>query len=258
MASQRSDPGMYLTDLAQAEEFAKRPVREHGAEREAEALRRLARVFAGQPEDLLQELVDTALELCGADSSGISLREGDKFRWIVTAGLFSRFVNGGTPRDFSPCGTCLDRNKPQLFSVNRTYYDYLGIVAEPVEEGILLPWRVDDTEGTIWVVSHSEAHRFDREDYRLVQSLADFSAIAIRHRNDQALLLEQEKRATEIRLINDLAHSINNPLQSLTNLAYLASESEGTEPKALAREMSADLTRLTELVRKILTLPTIE
>ncbi|MFZ0312925.1 MAG: GAF domain-containing protein [Candidatus Korobacteraceae bacterium] len=256
MASQTSDPGMYVSDLAQAEEFANRPVREHAAEREAEALRRLARVFADQPEDILQELVDTALELCEADSSGISLREGDKFRWIVTAGKFSRFVNGGTPRDFSPCGTCLDRNAPQLFRVNQTYYDYLGIIAEPVEDGILIPWRVDDTEGTIWVVSHSEAHRFDREDYRLVQSLSDFSAIAIRHRNNQAMLMEQEKLAAVTKLVNELAHRINNPLQSLTNLVYLASKSEGAEAKALGREMSADLTSLTDLVKRILTLPT--
>ena len=51
--------------------------------------------------------------------------------------------------------------------------------------------------------------------------------------------------------------NINNPLQSLTNLVYLAAETQsGTDAKTLAQEMSSDLKRLSELVRKMLELPT--
>jgi PAS domain S-box-containing protein len=73
----------------------------------------------------------------------------------------------------------------------------------------------------------------------------------------EAALMEQEKLAATTKLLNELAHNINNPLQGLTNLVYLAAETEsGTDAKTLAQEMSNDLARLTELVRKILELPT--
>jgi PAS domain S-box-containing protein len=72
----------------------------------------------------------------------------------------------------------------------------------------------------------------------------------------EAALMEQEKLATTTKLLNELAHNINNPLQSLTNLVYLATETpNGTDAKTLAKEMSGDLKRLSELVRKILELP---
>ena len=73
----------------------------------------------------------------------------------------------------------------------------------------------------------------------------------------EAALMEQEKLATATKLLNELAHNINNPLQSLTNLVYLAAETQnGTDAKTLAQEMSNDLKRLSELVRKMLELPT--
>jgi hypothetical protein len=44
-----------------------------------EGLHRLAVAFVESPETILQELINTAVRLCGADSAGISIeREGDK------------------------------------------------------------------------------------------------------------------------------------------------------------------------------------
>ena len=85
---------------------------------------------------------------------------------------------------------------------------------------------------------------------KIVRDISDQKAI-------EAALLEREKLTTTTRLLNELAHNINNPLQSLTNLVYLAAETQsGTDAKTLAREMENDLKRLSELVRKILELPT--
>ena len=53
-----------------------------------------------------------------------------------------------------------------------------------------------------------------------------------------------------------LAHQINNPLQSLMNLVYLASTGEsGGDAKELAAELSDHLRRLSVLVSKLLALP---
>jgi PAS domain S-box-containing protein len=85
---------------------------------------------------------------------------------------------------------------------------------------------------------------------KIVRDISDQKAI-------EAALLEREKLTTTTKLLNELAHNINNPLQSLTNLVYLASETQsGTDARTLAQEMSDDIKRLSELVRKILELPT--
>ena len=61
---------------------------------------------------ILQQLVETALELCGAQSAGISLLEEENgqpiFRWHGVAGEYAPHLWSTTPREFSPCGTVLD------------------------------------------------------------------------------------------------------------------------------------------------------
>ena len=86
--------------------------------------------------------------------------------------------------------------------------------------------------------------------------LADFAAMAIRHQRQQKTLLEQESAAAAAAMANDLAHQINNPLQSLTNLAFMAEQGKGiSDVKTLGQEMSADLVRLSTLVGKLLAIP---
>lgn len=73
----------------------------------ADALVTLARTLANSPERLLQKLVATALTLCRAQSSGISLLEEENgrkiFRWHALAGDYAPHLWGTTPREFSPC-----------------------------------------------------------------------------------------------------------------------------------------------------------
>jgi hypothetical protein len=199
--------------------------------------------------------VDIAVEFCGAESAGISLEEVDeagqlRFRWIAIAGSFSKYLNGTTPRNYSPCGTCLDSGRPQLYRVTKPYYDYLGVVARPITDGMLIPWSSDDVRGTIWAVAHKSRETFDLDDYRLLNSLADFASIAIRHqRRDELLQKQNEARASAARA-HELAHQINNPLQSLTNALYLAGHGGATED--YLRIASQELSALSQLVQKLL------
>src|ERR1700744_2014269 len=66
-ANSQIDTGMHLRDLLSDEAFARRQKRSD-PNRESLALRRLSRLFAEAEESVLQELVDTAVALCGADS----------------------------------------------------------------------------------------------------------------------------------------------------------------------------------------------
>jgi hypothetical protein len=59
-------------------------------------MNRLARIFVENPTTILQELVTAAVELCGADSAGISVVQDNStddnfYHWVATAGQYSGF-----------------------------------------------------------------------------------------------------------------------------------------------------------------------
>lgn len=206
---------------------------------------------------MLKKLVDVAVEYCGADSAGISLEEKNadtgemQFRWVAIAGSFAQYLHGTTPRFFSPCGTCLSSGRPQHYKVTKPYYDFLGVTAEPITDGLLVPWEGEDIRGTIWAVAHSSSEAFDLEDYKLLRSLADFALIVLRHQAREATLREAEKTQAVAAIANQLAHQINNPLQCLTNGLYLASQG-GLDAAQHLNQAIEDLAALSDLVRKLL------
>ena len=88
-------------------------------------------------------------------------------------------VGGGTPRDFGPCGTVLDRNEALLFSHPERDFPYFAQFSPLLEEGLLIPFFIGgEAVGTIWVVAHDQTRRFDAEDFRVLTSLATFAAAA--------------------------------------------------------------------------------
>jgi hypothetical protein len=247
------DTGMHLRDLLADEDFRRRKSQPREANRESLALRRLSRLFAENGESVLQELVNMAVEFCGADSAGISLEEPETetFRWIAIAGSFEPYLEGRTPRRYSPCGTCLDTDRPQLYTVTKPYYEYLGVVAKPIVDGMLIPWSNEFLRGTIWAVSDSSSEAFSPEDYELLRSLADFASIILRHQHQQELLRAGERDRAAAEMAHQLAHRINNPLQSLTNTIFLARHGSGNIEEYLA-QAEADLEQLSRQVAKLL------
>ena len=173
------DSGVLIEDLLDSDEFLSRRHREERAtDRETLAIRRLQEGHFESSQAVLQELVEIAVDCCHADSAGISVEEVNEkselqFRWIVVAGSFARYLNGTTPRFYSPCGTCIDRGVAQHFQVTHPYYNFLGVNAEPIKDGILIPWRSEGMLGTLWLVSHSAKDAFDKSDYEFLHTIAD-------------------------------------------------------------------------------------
>src|SRR6202012_838361 len=114
------------------------------------------------------------------------------FQWIAVSGSFAPYLGGRTPRAHSPCGTCLDTGRPQLYGVTQPYYDFLGVTADPIRDGILIPWSNGHLKGTLWVVSHSSSEAFDFEDYEFLKSVSEFAAIILRHQARQDQLRDSE------------------------------------------------------------------
>ena len=255
------DSGLEVIDLEDDLEFAHRRLHERDVLVQMEGMKRLASAFVDRPETILQELVNAAVELCGADSAGISVEREDGsdaqfYKWVATAGEYEGFLDAILPRSPSACGVCLERGRPQLFRVSQQFFDILGVEAPLVTDGILLPWHVQATRGTIFIMAHGRAEAFDGDDLRMMRLLADFAAMGVRQQTQQKLLMERERVAAAAAMANDLAHEINNPLQSLTNILYLAAEGEdGRDAKVLGRQASGDLQRLSVLVKRLLELP---
>ncbi len=255
------ESGLEVLDLRSDPAFAARKLHTRDIGLQMEGLQRVSRALLETPETVLQELVRAAVELCGADSAGISIEKEDGsdeefYHWIATAGEYSGFLNAILPREPSACGLCLERGHPQHFTVSKKFFDILGVEAPLVTDGILLPWRTEDTRGTIFVMAHGRTEAFDENDTRLMTMLADFAAMGYRQQKQQARLISQERAAAAAQMANRLAHEINNPLQSMTNSAYLVAEgSPDCDSKALGQELSKDIQRLSDLVSELLSLP---
>lgn len=172
-----------LKSALSTEELNRRPSRLPDYAAENRALVALTRELATSPANILQKLVETALTLCCAHSAGLSLLEDadqrKRFHWRAIAGEWAAHVNGGTPRDFGPCGAVLDRNVALVFSHPERDFPYLNEVRPLLEEGLLIPFNVNgEARGTIWVVSHDDSCRFDAEDLRMMTNLGVFAAAA--------------------------------------------------------------------------------
>jgi signal transduction histidine kinase len=182
MSAQAGNSAVPLESVISTDELTRRPARQPDHAAEVAALVTLAQTMANVPDRILQQLVDTALELCHAQSAGISLLEEEKgqkiFRWHGVAGQFSPHLWGTTPREFSPCGTVLDTNKVQLMSYLDRHFGYFTEVQPRIAEALLVPFYVDgEAVGTLWVISHDEQTlKFDAEDARLLNTLGEFAA----------------------------------------------------------------------------------
>ena len=123
-----------------------------------------------------------SLECCSRRPRLSLLEDGDQksnFHWRAIAGQWAPHVNGGTPRNFGPCGTVLDRDVALVCSHPELDFPYWAPIKPVLEEGLLIPFYIKgEAVGTIWVVSHDESCRFDAEDLRVMTNLGTFAGAA--------------------------------------------------------------------------------
>jgi transcriptional regulator with GAF, ATPase, and Fis domain len=176
-------PQVPLESVLCTQELSNRPARPPDFEALTCALVTLAQGLATSPKQILQQLVETALDLCQAQSAGISLLEEENgrkiFRWHALAGQYTSHLWGTTPREFSPCGTVLDTDTVQLMSQLDRHFSYFAEVEPRIAEALLVPFHVGGVAvGTVWVVSHDQTRQFDAGDARVMSTLAEFAAAA--------------------------------------------------------------------------------
>lgn len=115
--------GLEVVDIRKEGVHADRQLHVRNAAFQMRGMQRIAHAFVEKPETVLQELVNAAVELCGADSAGISVEKENRteesyYHWVATAGQYSGFLNAVLPHYPSACRVCLERRQPQLFRVD--------------------------------------------------------------------------------------------------------------------------------------------
>jgi PAS domain S-box-containing protein len=195
-----------VDDVLFTAELARRPSRAPDYEAESRALGLLAQEMATHPGGMLRKCAELVMELCNADSAGVSLLEpgGEhgRFRWQAIVGAFAGYWGGTVPREASPCGVVIARDSVLLFRQAERFFPALDDMEPRIHETLLAPWHSNGTAvGTLWAIKHTPDGRFDAEDARLLQSIARFAAAASQMSDalDQAKAGQEALRESEER-----------------------------------------------------------
>jgi two-component sensor histidine kinase len=233
-----------VAEVCITEELARRGSPEPDYLQEKLAIKDLARQMAVQPAQVLPHLVRLALDICRSSSAGTSLYEsaGSVFRWHHVTGALAKFNGGTTPREFSPCGICLDQRAPVLMERPERAYSWIRDAGITVPEVLLVPLFVGEEKplGTLWIVAHNRQH-FNAGHARVMSELAAFAGLALRMNQGEASL----KRALESQetLTKEMSHRVKNLFSIADSILQLSAKSAVT-PQDLARSVSGRLQAL--------------
>jgi two-component sensor histidine kinase len=217
------------------------------------ALQDLARHMSDHPKQVLPRLVKLAMEICEAESAGVSILKAEtkEFRWFGLAGVLATFEGATTPRNHSPCGVCLDTGEPVLMDRPERVYEWIREANITVPEVLLVPLNAAGLRsiGTLWVVSNRPGH-FHGGHARVMTELSTFAAMALRmiQTEDQLNVALQTQEV----LAREMSHRVKNLFALAASMIRLSKRSAATKDEladVLAGRMQA-LADANALVRR--------
>lgn len=239
---------VFITDR-----LASRPETPPDYLREKLALQDLANEMADHPGDVLPRLVKLAMEICEADSAGVSVLDIDAkvFRWLGLQGALSVFEGTTTPRGDSPCGVCLDQQSAILMQHPERIYDWIRQANIAVPELLLVPLLIKGGVqlGTLWVVAR-EGSAFNSGHARILTELATFTGIALRMiQGEEKLKRSLDEQAT---LTKEMSHRVKNVFAIANGLIRVTARNSASKEQ-LAESLTGRLQALADahaLVRR--------
>jgi two-component sensor histidine kinase len=218
---------------------------------ELSAMHTLALEMLKSPAKVMDRFVELAIELCNAESGGISLFEAQPdspgiFRWYGLKGRFAAYLGGTTPREFSPCGAVLDLLQPIVMNYPERHYSYLGENGLTIPELLLVPLldTHDQAIGTIWVV-HDEGGHFAKNDSETLVRLAAFTSVGLML--TQAVVEKDKLLQNQTFLVREANHRISNSLQLATSILFLQARREPDE--AVVKKLEDAVQRINSISR---------
>jgi two-component sensor histidine kinase len=202
--------------------------------REKLAIQDLADHMADHPGEVLPRLVKLAMEICEADSAGISVLEPEtaQFRWLGLSGVLAAFEGATTPRHDSPCGVCLDHRGPILMEHPERAYAWIRDASINVPEVLLVPLEIkgQDPIGTLWVVAKNRGY-FNGGHARVLSELASFAGVALR------MIQSEERLKTALghqeTLTKEMSHRVKNVFALMNGMIRMTARTSPT-PKDMA------------------------
>jgi two-component sensor histidine kinase len=145
---------------------------------ESAAFEELAALVLASPSRALRRFPEAARRLCLAGTAGMSLLRTDRsgnetIHWTVIDGALTAHEGAQTPREFSPCGLCLDRGATLLISRPARVFHYLRYAQPLIVEHLIAPLNDADGRalGTLWMIHHDTQARFSSSDARILEQL---------------------------------------------------------------------------------------
>ena len=174
-----------LADVVATEAFRRRPTRPADPGADSKALEALAVAFADAPHTAVQQLLQAVIDLCGAESAGISALEREEnrevFRWQGLRSRHSPLLSGSTPREVSASNLVLDGGGTQLLVKPARYFSFMADLHPHVEEILIAPlFEAAGAAGSLWAISVEPGRQFDSEDSRRLETLARVAPAALR------------------------------------------------------------------------------
>jgi len=227
-------------------------------------------------------LISSAVELSGALSGTICLRDGDGYRYFATSGIegdFRKFLADHPPtasRGSAAGRVILTGNVESIPDVLADPdYDVPAVEMNKTRCLLGVPLlRNDKVEGAL-VLARTEPGLFTDRQIELVQTFADQAVIAIENvrlfdevqartkelaasldelRTAQDRLVQTEKLASLGQLTAGIAHEIKNPLNFVNNFSSLSAElidelNDALKPAALDDKVREDIDELTQMLK---------
>ncbi len=253
----RPDKGLptCAEDVIITSEFQRRKTRPENPGLELAALKHLTNYLSTGPFIVLNQLATVLIQVCDADSAGITLEERrhptHALQCVGAAGQLASDQLEWMPR-YSPCGTVIDTWRAELFRRPERFFSAIRKGSATIEELLVVPWELSSgRRGAIWLAHHDSDRHFNPEDLRLVTTLSDFARHALQRSHSEETRRSCEALASAARVANQLAHEVNNPLQALINSLYLISPASHDEHLP---EAQVQAERVAQLVRSVLEL----
>jgi PAS domain S-box-containing protein len=227
--------------------------------RELESVYALIRTLdrASELEHVYEAALDAVLSSAAADRAAILIYDDDdgKMHFKASRGLSPEYraaVDGHSPWQRHD-GNAAPILVPDVMA-DESLASYRAVI---VNEGVFaLAFIPIANEGRLlgkFMLYFNQPHEFQVGEVRVAQALAAPVAVAIDRRVAEQALRHSERLATAGRLAATIAHEINNPLEAVTNLAFLA-RSVCQEPQTVEylNDLDRELTRVSQITRQTL------
>ena len=241
--AQTCTPTTLPADILITRVLAKRPRRASSLQAEAAVYRELSRLMREGPHDSMTSFLEVVCRLCGAGSAGLSVLRTDEsgnatIRWDSISGALASHAGGEAPRNFSPCGACIDAGETVLMWRPERAYHHLSLSLPPIIEKLIAPLydEAGNPLGTLWVAHHDSRSGFCANDATTLEHLAVQLV-----RNLQSIRAAQEHRdvVTSLAWHEDVQRKLTRDLAEERSRRMLAEASEKSLREALVFKEAA-------------------